>query len=237
MKRILLLALAVTVVWTGLLPSLAGDRSNMRGERYGEIMLGKGGLVVPSEFDVYNTIGLNDCPQELWAKLDPEKIKAETGAKAVKLNGPRYWMIDGLTGSTLVSTEIRTFGGIQMRHAGTIELAFRDKLHLGKPYAIHRVARKTIWVYKAGRPVYQLIGPDGAVYFMQSYSVQKDPKQDVDSLALLGARLQLPENWKFRTLNLSKDYMLQAVDGMAYVVQDDLENTYQKSTAKVGDAL
>ena len=123
-----------------------------------------------------------------------------------------------------------------MREAGTLEVKLKDARSFGKPYVIHDVARKTIWVFKAGRPVYQLISPDGAVYFMQSYSVQKEP-QSMDSLANLGSKLSLPKGWSFRTATLTKDYQLKAVDGMAYVVQDDLENTYQKSTAKAGDVL
>lgn len=214
----------------------AADMNNMRGERYGEVLLGSGGLLVPNSFDVYNTIGLNDCPEELWSKLDAEKLKKETGAKVVKLNGPRYWVIDGLTGSSLVNKEKRSFDGLDMRLAGTLELTMKDKMSLGKPYIIHQVARKTTWVFKAGKPVYQLIDPDGAVYFMQSFSAQK-AKQDMDSLAKLGSQLTLPSGWKFRTLTLSKDFNLSAIDGMAYVVQDDLENTYQKSIAKESDKL
>lgn len=214
----------------------AADMNNMRGERYGEVLLGSGGLLVPNSFDVYNTIGLNDCPEELWSKLDAEKLKKETGAKVVKLNGPRYWVIDGLTGSSLVNKEKRSFDGLDMRLAGTLELTMKDKMSLGKPYIIHQVARKTTWVFKAGKPVYQLIDPDGAVYFMQSFSAQK-AKQDMDSLAKLGSKLTLPSGWKFRTLTLSKDFNLSAIDGMAYVVQDDLENTYQKSIAKESDKL
>jgi hypothetical protein len=216
--------------------ALAGDLSNLRGQRYGEVLLGTGGLVAPKEFDVYNTIGLNDCPQELWSKLDADKIKAATGAKMVKLNGPRYWVIDGMENSSLVSKEVRDFGGIQMRHAGTIELTLKDELSLGRPYSIHKVARNTTWVFKADRPVYQLISPDGSVYFMQSYSVQK-VKQDPMTLAALGSQLKLPDGWKFRTVLLKKDYEVKAQDGVAYVVQDDLDNTYQKSAAKVGDVL
>lgn len=217
-------------------PSPAGDMKNLRGQRYGEVLLGKGGLIAPSEFDVYNTIGLNDCPEDLWSKLDAEKIKSETGARMVKLNGPRYWAIDGLTNSVLISKEKRDFGGIEMRHAGTIELSLRDKFSLGQPYAIHKVARNTVWVFKAGRPTYQLIDPDGAVYFMQSYSVQNE-KQDANTLAKLGSRLKLKDGWKFRTIVLKKDFEVKAEDGMAYVVQDDFDNTYQKSSLKAGDVI
>lgn len=209
----------------------AGDMNNLRNQRYGEVLLGKGGLIIPNEFDVYNTIGLNDCPEALWSKLDPEKIKADTGVKMVKLNGPRYWTIDGLRNSTLVSKEVRNFGGIKMRHAGTIQLSLADKFSLGRPYAIHNVARNTTWVFKAGKPVYQLIGPDGSVYFMQSYSVQKQ-KQDVNSLPNLASKLKLPKGWKFRSEVLKNDTEVKAVNGVAHVVQDDFDNTYQLSAAK-----
>lgn len=215
---------------------MAADRFNLRGQRYGEVMLGKGGLLAPKELDVYNTIGLNDCPQELWSKLDVEDLKATTGSKMVKLNGPRYWTIDGLTGSTLVDPALRTFGGIEMRHAGTLVLSLQDKLFAGKPYVTHEVARKTTWVFDAGKPVYQLVNPAGEVFFMQSYSVQKT-NQSPESLQQLGARLHLPKGWKFRTLILKKPFQLSAVDGMAYVTQDDFENTYQKSQARVEDQL
>jgi hypothetical protein len=227
--------ITMTMIVAVLAPvALAADVNNLRGQRYGEVLLGTGGLVAPREFDVYNTIGLNDCPQELWSKLDPEKIKVETGAKMVRLNGPRYWVIDGMTNSSLISKEKREFGGIAMRQAGTVKLSLKDELSMGRPYSIHEVARDTTWVFDAGKPVYQLIDPDGSVYFMQSFSVQKQ-KQDPSTLSKLDGQLKLPNGWKFRTLVLSKDFEVKAINGIAYVVQDDLDNTYQKSSAKVTD--
>lgn len=229
-----LLALALCSV--SAVPGLAAERTNLRGQRYGEVLLGKGGLVTPKELDVYNTIGLNDCPQELWQKLDPEKIKAETDSKMVKLNGPRYWTIDGFTATALINPEVKEFGGIKMRHAGTLELSLADKLTMGTPYAVHKVDRKTVWVFDAGKPVFQLIDPDGSVYFMQSFSVQKK-EQTMDSLAALGTKLQLPKGWQFRTVTLTKPFELKAENDVAFVVQDDFNNTYQKSTAKADDKL
>ena len=48
-------------------------RDNMRNARYGEIILVTGG---PLNFTghVYNTIGLNNCPESAWKKLDPQKL-------------------------------------------------------------------------------------------------------------------------------------------------------------------
>lgn len=221
---------------TCMSPAFAGDMNDLRGKRYGEVLLGRGGLVGPDEFDVYNTIGLNDCPEDLWSKLDPEKIKSETGVKAVKLNGPRYWTIDGLRNSVLVDKQTKSFGGIEMRHAGTLKLTIKDKLSIGKPYVEHQVARQTIWLFLAGKPVYQLISPDGSVYFMQSYSTQKE-QQDPSSLPKLASKLNLKDGWKFRTVTLKKDFEVKAENGVAFVVQDDLSNTYQKSSAKESDNL
>lgn len=236
MKRLFGTIAISIIALNSVLPARAGDMNDLRGKRYGEVLLGKGGLVVPDEFDVYNTIGLNDCPEELWSKLDPEQIKKDTGAKAVKLNGPRYWTIDGLRNSVLIDKTKTSFGGIEMRHAGTLKLSIRDVLSIGKPYVQHQVARKTIWLFLANKPVYQLIDPDGSVYFMQSYSIQKQ-KQDPGSLENLGSKLSLKDGWKFRTLKLKKDFEVAAENGVAFVVQDDFDNTYQKSSAKVNDDL
>jgi len=69
--------------------------TNHRGTRYGEV------LAVFSDGEqftahVYGTQLLNDCPQELWETLVPAAIAEELGALIVKLNGPRYWVLDGL---------------------------------------------------------------------------------------------------------------------------------------------
>ena len=64
-------------------------RGQMHGARYGEVLLVKGRLN-HIEATVYNTLGLNDCPNDLWHALDPEAIKKAFGARAVILNGPRF---------------------------------------------------------------------------------------------------------------------------------------------------
>ena len=68
---------------------------NMRGVRYGEVLamfLRDTGL----EAEVYGTQMLNDCPQEQWQTLDADVSAKEMGAVFAKLNGPRYWVLDGL---------------------------------------------------------------------------------------------------------------------------------------------
>lgn len=232
MRRLVSFSVALLALLT---PCFAGEVSGLRDKRYCEIMIGKGGIIVPKEFDVYNTIGLNDCPEDLWSKIEPEKIKAEMDARFVKLNGPRHWMIDGMTNTTLVSTETRSFEGLEMRIAGILKLPLEDMLKPPKPYQQLSVERHTTWVYLAGQPVFQLIDGDGNVYFMQSYSLEKDTSQTAQSLAQLGTVLTLPSGWSFRNLVLKADYNLTALNNMATVTQDDLLNTYQLAPGATAD--
>ena len=54
-----------------------------------------------------------------------------------------------------------------------------------------------------------------------------DPTLSADQLAGLGARLKLPAGWTFSTRVLDAELEVRDVDGVAVVVQDDFENTYQ----------
>ncbi|WP_131780444.1 hypothetical protein [Legionella bozemanae] len=204
--------------------SAVAQKSNLRGMRYCEIIFSKS----ISNYAVYNTIGLNDCPQNMWNKITANDVKKETGAAHVHLNGPRYWTIDGIQNSELVSPNIKTFNGLAMREAGVLHIRLKDLL-LGSPYKPRDVARKTTWIYDAGKPVYELIDPKGNVFVMQSYSVQKEPQTE-QSLTQLGLKLKLPAQWRFKTGILKKAGTVQAIDNMAVVVQDDFLNTYQKAT-------
>lgn len=217
---------AISIICLGLVVSIAqaASNSNLRGARYCEIIASK---TIP-HFAVYNTIGLNDCPEDVWSKISPRQVKKEIGSTFVHLNGPRYWVIDGFEHSNLVSPTVKDISGLKMREAGVLHLSMRDMLKPNKAYQTRDVNRQTTWVYQAGKPVYELIDPQGTVYVMQSYSVQRTA-QTPESLAELGAKLQLPAGWKFKTGVLSQTQNLQAVDGMAIVVQDDFLNTYQKA--------
>ncbi len=208
----------------------------LRDQRYCEVLVGARGSYFPHELVVYNTIGLNDCPQFLWSKVTVARVKAESRAHFVRLNGPRHWTIDAFVGSQLLNPSVRAFEGLAMREAGVLHLGFRDFLSQ-RPYAEHTVARRTTELFKAGLPVFQLLDPDGAVFFMQSYGLQVDPRQTMDSLPALAQRLRLPRGWSFRVVTLKMDYSLEAAGGQATVVQDELLNTYQKSAAKAGDEL
>src|SRR5262245_10963565 len=101
-------------------------REQIHGARYGEVLLITGRLN-HIEATVYNTLGLNDCPDDLWRALDPDAIKKEYGARAVVLNGPRYFLMDKVSIAN-PGTEIFNFGGLQMRRLATVPLKLTSVL-------------------------------------------------------------------------------------------------------------
>jgi hypothetical protein len=197
----------------------------LRNVRYCEVLTLKRRRLT-FEVSVYNTLGQNFCPAEAWRALDAKKLARQFKVTRVKLNGPRYWTLDSIeaAGATR-SGETETFGGIAMTKRATITLKLWQAKLGG--YKVNAIKRTTVFNYKAGRPVYELISPKGDVYMMQSYSQIVDPKLTLDDLAGLGKRLKLPKGWTFRTRILQADYALKA-KGTAYVVQDDLFNAYQR---------
>ncbi|RUR09807.1 hypothetical protein ELY15_08825 [Legionella sp. km772] len=197
----------------------------MRGGRYCEVIIGTS----LTKYAVYNTWGLNNCPEDKWSHLTSAEVKKETQASRIHLNGPRYWIIDGFKNTSLINPSTRMIGGIAMREAGIIHLDLMTLLGAKKYYQTHEVDRKTTWIYQANKPVYELIDPKGRVYVMQSYSIELKP-QTMQSLKNLGDKLQLPQGWKFKTGTLKKTQTLIAADAKAIVIQDDYLNTYQQAT-------
>lgn len=197
--------------------------SDMRGVRYGEVLavyLRENGL----EAEVYGTQMLNDCPQELWDTLDAGAIAAEMGAAIVKLNGPRYWMLDGLGQKVAVIEPVfRDFNGLTMRRVATVELGDNPAV---QPYVERYVNRGAVFFFDAGKPVHELVNPAGTAYVMQAYCVGVDPTLTEGDLSGLGQRLSLPSGWSFRTRVLDEELVVDTTATIATVLQDELENTY-----------
>jgi haloalkane dehalogenase len=202
-------------------------REQMHGARYGEVLLVTGRLN-RIEATVYNTLGLNDCRDDLWQTLDTDAIKKAYRARAVILNGPRYFLMDKVSIAD-PGEEIFDFGGLRMRRLATVPLKLTSLLGglRRQPYSEQPVRRTTVYVWDQGREVYELVAPDGTTYVMQSYSLQVDPTLTEADLPKLGTRLQLPEGWRYRARRLEEEWALQ-IDGEARVLQDELENSYQR---------
>ena len=206
----------------------AGRVDDVRDDRYCEILLGKiSGTNV--NVDVYNTYLLNDCPPDAWAGIDPNQIKSEKMVDAVILNGPRRWLMNSFVNSQLVDPKVVTFGSLGMRLAGQLVIPLSDVAGPAKPYTTRQVNRTTTWVYDAGTPVYELVDPTGRVFDMQSYSIAKSDMPE-SALAALGAQLMLPAGWTYRIRTLTTPLSVTAITGVATIVQDENENTYQLST-------
>lgn len=179
---------------------------------------------------VYNTLGLNDCPAAEWDALTEEQVNEAYGSVSAKLNGPRYWVMDKLVASGSSTTEERfTFGGIEMELRASVDTKLREETVGDEFYVPNEVQRDTVYTYKAGRPVYELTSPENDVYIMQSYAQIKDKSLTIDDLASLGSKLALPEGWRYSTRTLTEDYEL-VTTGLAYVINDDLYNSYQRRT-------
>jgi hypothetical protein len=206
-------------------PSAPADGSTLHGVRYCEILAvtGSGGSETA---EVWNTMGLNDCPQTAWDAIDLDAVQGQLGADQVATNGPRYWVLDRIVpGQMTGSLEVRDLDGVEMRSIARVDLTGADAD--SPAYVELSVERETVFTFLAGREVYELASPDGSTYIMQSYSQQIDPDQTVDDLASLGDRLDLPDGWTFTSRVLTEDLEVEDQDGIATVVTDDLQNTYQ----------
>lgn len=180
---------------------------------------------------VYNTLGQNYCPADKWDALTEAEVNQEFGSQAAKLNGPRYWVLDHLkaTGGETESGKPFTFGGIKMNLRATLTTPAGQPTVGEQAYVPNQVQRETIFTYKAGKPIFELTSPEGDVYVMQSYAQILDKTLTIKQLPDLATKLTLPPGWSYKSRTPSKDLKLEA-KGVAYVVNDNLANSYQRRT-------
>lgn len=208
-------------------PTFEKSVSNLRNQRYCEVLLGKRDWL-KLEVRVFNTQGLNLCPEAQWNALTKESIAKTYDASFVLLNGPRYWMMDEIQAAGNTVNEVKeSFGGIEMNLRATIQLSLLKQLMGSKNYTANEVARTTKFVYRAGSAIYELTSPAGDVYVMQSYSQIVNPALNIKDLPVLNEQLKLPAGWTYRSRVLDQDLSLVA-NGVAYVLQDNLSNSYQR---------
>ena len=210
----------------------------LRAMRYCELF-----LIVPDPStgglrgNVFNTSELNgsnpldSCPADLWAKVDSESLKAEYGVAAAFKNGPRVWVNDF---AELPVGEPGTIGGLEARWFMHVKLP-KDFGKAGatnyKPTVGERASAMS---FKKGKPVFLLDDPDGTPWVMQAFTTLVDPSLTYDGLKDLGSKLKLAPGWKFRVKVLDQDLTIKAVNGKAWIVQDDLQSTYNKCFEEAG---
>jgi hypothetical protein len=220
-----LIALAA-VVAGGLAPAEAQQGqaksftfSNTRDMRYCEIL-----VATKDGVEVYNTTGVSDCPAQLWDALDLEKIKTQFGAAMVQKNGPHFWMMDT---NTVSFGESASFGGIQARWAARLDPAILRKDAKGSaPYTVFTPKKTQNMVYAKGKPVFELVDPEGNAYVMQAH----EERFPLGSLGKLGEQMkQLPAGWKYRTRTLTEDLVMDLGPAQTiYVVGDEFHQYYTR---------
>ncbi len=196
----------------------------LHGKRYCEVLLARlnaGRL----NADVWNSYGLNECPEAAFKALDAAAIATERGVLRALLNGPRYWLMDAIEKKPVAEPQKTTFGTIEMFLAATVDLGpIPPNL---AAYGEHRVARDSVFEYSPGTEVYELTDPSGHVYVMQSYSAQGDAQLTIADLPGLASRIKPPAGWKYGSRKLGSGLRVLTPGGEAVVIQDDLSNTYQ----------
>jgi haloalkane dehalogenase len=202
-------------------------KDGVRNSRYCEVLVIKR-QELHLEAMVYNSLGLDDCPEAEWTALDKDALKTEFDALEIVLNGPRYFIMDSIQSSNM-SSDVTDFQGIDMHEAATVRLPLAQAFEKRKAYEVTTIDRTTVWSYDKGQPTFQLVDDKGSVYVMQSYSQIVDPAMSYDQLDELGSRLKLPTGWQYQVVSPDTDLVMRVV-GEAYVIQDDFENTYQRKT-------
>ena len=207
-------------------PVINGDTiEHLRDARYCEFLpIVRDGLHLVAA--AYNTLGLNECPGKLWDAITEDEAKQRFNALAVIVNGPRYFIMDSITagGATKAGKTIE-IGGLEFAERATIDVGLLDLLH--RPYRETTINRDTIYRFKSGLPVFMLEAPNGSRYAMQAYAQIVDKTLTYADLPTLGQRLKLPAGWRYTSVTPETDLVLGA-NGTATVIQDELENTYQK---------
>jgi len=88
-----------------------------------------------------------------------------------------------------------------------------------------RTSKTQSMIYVQGKPVFELIDPDGNVYVLQAH----DERFTIADLAHLGDQLNLPENWQYRSRTLTEDLTLDlSPDQTIYAVGDDFQQYYTR---------
>jgi hypothetical protein len=205
-----------------------------RGMRYCEIFLIGGNPITENLYgEVFNTSDLNNkadrldtCPQAMWDKVNADALKKEYDILGVFKNGPRGWTMDSM--HLPVAPDIHTLSGLDTRWYMKVELpkGIRPGSGSGSSYKTINAVRNSTMTFEKGKPVYILDDPTGTPWVMQAYAMIVDPKLTYAELPNLGSKLKLPPGWKYRVKVLDQDLTIKAVNSIAHITQDELQNTY-----------
>jgi len=83
-----------------------------------------------------------------------------------------------------------------------------------------------VFNFDAGRPVFELVDPDGRRWVMQTWSQTVDAGLSLDGLHGLATRLTLPDGWSYQARTLTSPLRVDTSTHKAQVTQDDFANSY-----------
>jgi hypothetical protein len=205
---------------------------NLRGYRFQEIDLFARDVIKKVLYvSIYNTTGQNDgddtrdsAPQSYSEAVDAKKIAKKYQAVAVRLSPPRYWAIDWFADRV---GAVRNFDGLDAAWMGN-GLAAAARIASKPPSEAYRMTsfpRTAIEGFKKGTKIHLLEDPKGRAWVLAAYTSggASDTAADLDSL---GDRLKLPEGWKFRSVTLDHDLILETKSGFAASTEDDRGDVY-----------
>lgn len=174
------------------------------------------------ELEVFNTVGLNRCPDQQWEAMDLPGVAAENGWFVAARNGPRFWVMDRIRGAKPPASVL--LGDLRMRKVAVLRLPALAQTDF-QPFVIER---RTQWIYNKGRYIRELISPNGRRYVMQAYTRNVDADLDEASLNRIGSNplAAIPEGWTFRYRKLKRQLVLTA-NGKATILRDGLRSVYQ----------
>lgn len=165
--------------------------------------------------DIYSTSPLAPAKLDWWNGLDVKALAKEFGATTVVKNGPQWWSMDevGVMGSKPIEMKgVKVIFGAHLP-PGTMSMP---------KYQVFNPAKFQNLTWKTGKPVYQLIDPDGHVYILQGHKIP------VDQLATLGEKFkQLPEGWKYHVEVLTSDIVMNLTPKEPIPsIQDEFDQIY-----------
>jgi hypothetical protein len=214
--------------------------SNLNNYRYCEVFLiGGNALTKDLSAGVYNTTDLNNkanprdsCSTGMWAKVDVDALKKQYDVLGAFKNGPRFWMYDWI--ELPIGTQ-HDFNGIQARWLARVQLPKEFGKEGATYYNPTTVGRNSHQGYAKGQTIFILDDPTGTPWLMQAYSLIVDPNLTYDDLKMLDKKLKLPPGWKYRVKVLDRDLEVRAINGVARIVQDDLQSTYNACFEEAGE--
>ena len=165
------------------------------------------------------------APEDYAKHVDLKKVAKRFQALSAQSSPPRYWALDWFADRI---GAVRNFDGLDAAWMGNGPAA-ESRLSAnpaGEAYRLQSFPRTMIEGYKRGTKIYLLDDPKGHTWVLTAYTAEAAPNRTADDLELLGDRLKLPAGWKFRTVSLDRELVLEATGGTAAATVDDLGDMY-----------